>query len=191
MAALRDTVFGWGLFTRLLHWALAGIILFQFGLGIWATNFVPNLFDRSDLTQLHKSWGVVAFGLAVARVFWRAANSWRRPPMPPAMPGWQRRAAACSHAALYLLMLSMPLSGWILVSASPLGHWLGVRSRFFGLFDLPDPIDRASYAIEHAAGAVHIVGAIVLGLLLILHVAAGLRHQVKERDGVLSRMISG
>lgn len=191
MAAFRDTVFGWSLPTRLLHWALAALILFQVGLGVWATNFVPNLFHRSELIQMHKSWGVVVFGLAVTRILWRAANRWRRPPMPAAMPAWQRRAAALSHATLYLLMLSMPLSGWILVSASPLGHWLGVRSRFFGLFDLPDPIGRASYAIEHAAGAVHIIGAIVLVLVLALHVAAALRHHFAERDRVLSRMISG
>ncbi|HVL20860.1 MAG TPA: cytochrome b [Amaricoccus sp.] len=191
MAALRDTVFGWGLFTRLLHWAIAGIILYQIVLGVWMANFVPNLFDRGDLTQTHKSWGVLAFGLVVVRVFWRTANRWRRPPLPATMPRWQVRAAAWSHRLLYLLMLSMPLSGWILVSASPLGHWLGIRSRFFGLFDLPDPVGRASYAIEHAAGAVHILGAIVLGLILIAHVGAALRHAFVERDGVLRRMISG
>jgi len=191
MAALRDTVFGWGLFTRLLHWAIAGIILYQIALGVWMANFVPNLFHRSDLTQTHKSWGVLVFGLVVVRILWRTANRWRRPPLPPAMPRWQQRAAAWSHRLLYLLMLSMPLSGWILVSASPLGHWLGIRSRFFGLFDLPDPIGRASYAIEHAAGAVHVLGAIVLGLVLIVHVAAALHHQFVERDGVLRRMISG
>lgn len=191
MAGLTDTRTGWGLFTRLLHWAIAVIILFQIGLGVWMANFVPNLFDRADLTQMHKSWGVVVFGLALCRVFWRSANMWRRPPMPPGMPRWQLSAAACSHAALYVLMFSMPLSGWILVSASPLGHWLNIRSQFFGWFDLPDPIGRASYAIEHAAGAVHILGAIVLGVLLAVHVAAALRHEFVERDGVLSRMLFG
>lgn len=191
MAALRDTAFGWGLATRLLHWAMAGIILFQIGLGVWMANFVPNLFDRGDLTQVHKSWGVVAFGLVVTRILWRTANRWRRPALPPAMPAWQRQVATWSHRLLYLLMLSMPLSGWILVSASPLGHWLGIRSRFFGWFELPDPIGRASYAIEHAAGAVHVIGALVLVILLLVHVAAALRHQFVKRDGVLSRMISG
>lgn len=191
MAALRDTIFGWGIFTRLLHWAIAGIIFYQVALGIWMVNFVPNLFHRGDLTQTHKSWGVVVFGLVVVRLFWRTANSWRRPPMPPQMPRWQRLGAAWSHSLLYVLMVAIPLSGWILVSASPLGHWLHIRSRFFGLFDLPDPIGYASYAIEHAAGAVHIGGAIVLGLVLILHVAAALRHQFVERDGVLSRMFFG
>lgn len=189
--ALRDTVFGWGLFTRALHWALAGIILFQIGLGVWMVNFVPNLFHRGDLTQVHKSWGVMAFGLALTRFFWRTANRWRRPPMPPAMPRWETRAAAASHNLLYLLMFAIPLSGWILVSASPIGHWLHIRSRFFGLFDLPDPVGHASYAIEHAAGAVHIIGAIVLGLVICLHVGAALRHQFVKRDGVLTRMISG
>ena len=111
--------------------------------------------------------------------------------MPPGMPGWQRRAAAFSHGLLYLLLLAIPLAGWVLVSASPLGHWLHVRSRFFGLFDLPDPVGRASYAIEHAAGAIHIVGSIMLGLLICLHVAAAFHHQFSERDGLLTRMISG
>lgn len=189
--ALRDTVVGWGIVTRTLHWVLAGVILFQIGLGVWTANFVPNLFDRSELTQLHKSWGVVAFGLVLTRLFWRTANSWRRPPLPPGTPGWQRRAAMASHGLLYLLMVAMPLSGWILVSASPVGHSLGIQSRFFGWFALPDPIGRASYAIEHAAGAVHVLGAIGLGLVVSLHVAAAFRHQFRDRDGVLTRMISG
>lgn len=188
---LRDTVNGWSVATRLLHWGTAGLIFFQIGLGVWATNFVPNVFDRSDLTQTHKSWGVLIFGLVLVRILWRAANRWRRPPVPGSTPGWQRRAALWTHWLLYALMLVLPLSGWILVSASPLGHWLNIRSRFFGLFDLPDPIGHASYAIEHAAGAVHILGSIVLGAVLIVHVAAALRHQFGARDGVLGRMISG
>lgn len=191
MARFRDSASGWSLPTRLLHWTMAGLIFFQIGLGVWMTNFVPDLIDRFRLTQSHKSWGVVLFGLVVTRLFWRSACLWRRPPLPDGMPRWQRRAAAWSHRALYLLMLALPLSGWILVSASPLAHMIGLRSKVFGRYALPDPVGYGSYVIEHAAGAVHIGGAVALGALLAVHVVAALRHQFGARDGVLTRMVRG
>lgn len=191
MARFRDSASGWSLPTRLLHWTMAGLIIHQIWLGVWMTNFVPDLIDRFRLTQSHKNWGVVLLGLLVVRLFWRSACRWRRPPMPTGMPRWQRQAAAWSHRALYLLLLAMPLSGWILVSASPLAHMIGLKSKVFGRFVLPDPIGHGSHAIEHAAGGVHIASAIALGVLLAVHVVAALRHQFGARDGVLTRMISG
>lgn len=191
MAGWRDSAFGWSLPTRLLHWGIAGLIGFQVTVGVWMANFVPDLIDRFRLTQTHKSWGVVVFGLVVVRLLWRTASRWRRPPMPSGMPSWQVHAAAWSHRMLYLLMVVMPLSGWILVSASPLAHMVNLRSKVFGRFVLPDPIGYGSYSIEHAAAAVHILGAIALGMLLVIHVGAALRHQFGARDGVLTRMIFG
>lgn len=186
---LRDSVRRWGPVTRALHWLLAGLILFQLGLGLRMVN-VADLLARFELTQLHKSWGTVIFGLALLRLVWRACNP-RRPPFPAAMPDWQRRAARASHAALYGLMLLLPLSGWILASASPTQDLLGMQNLVFGTWALPDPFVPGSARIEAAARAVHNAAALALAAILVVHAGAALRHQFVLRDGLIARMIRG
>ena len=185
---LRDSADGWGAVTRLLHWGMAALILFQLGFGLWMTR-VPDLLQRFLLTQTHKSLGTTIFALALLRLGWRLAN--RRPPLPPAMPAWQRRAARLSHAALYGLMLLLPLSGWLMASASPTQDLLGMQNLVFGRWPLPDPFVPGDARVEAAAHAVHAGAAIALALLLALHAAAALRHQFVDRDGLLARMIHG
>lgn len=127
---LRDGTEGWGVVSRALHWGMAGLILFQLALGVWMVR-VPDLIRRFDLTQLHKSWGTVVFLLALLRILWRALAP-ARPALPAAMPVWQRRAAGASHLALYALMLLLPLSGWILASASPTQDLLHMQNSCSG-----------------------------------------------------------
>jgi cytochrome b561 len=185
---LRDSAGGWGAVTRLLHWGMAALILFQLGFGLWMTR-VPDLLQRFVLTQTHKSFGTLIFALAILRLGWRLAG--RRPPLPPAMPAWQRRAAGLSHAALYALMLLLPLSGWLMASASPTQDLLGMQNLVFGRWPLPDPFVPGDARVEAAAHAVHASAAAALALLLALHAAAALHHQFVDRDGLLARMIRG
>ena len=135
----RDSAAAWGSVSRLLHWAMAGLILFQLGFGLYMTR-VPDLLARFTLTQTHKSWGFVIFVLALLRIGWRLMNR-TRPPLPAAMPRWQVRAARLSHALLYVLMFVMPLSGWVLASASPVQDLLQMQNLVFGRWALPDPCD--------------------------------------------------
>jgi cytochrome b561 len=184
-----DSEAGWGAVSRLLHWSMAALIVFQLGLGLYMTRFVPDLLERFALTQAHKSWGAVVFALAVLRVLWRLAN--RRRPALPAMPRWQREAAAASHRLLYVLMLLMPLTGWIGASASPTQDLLQMQNLVFGRLALPDPFVPGIPWVERAAGGLHASAAICLAGLLALHAAAALYHQFVARDGLLGRMILG
>ena len=143
---------GWGWVTRALHWTMAALILFQLGFGLWMVRAVPDLLQRFTLTQLHKSWGFVVFVLAVVRVGWRLANR-HRPPLPPTMPRWQVRAAEASHLALYVLMFVMPISGWIMASASPTQDLLQMQNMVFGTFALPDPFVPGSSGSRISRGA--------------------------------------
>lgn len=179
---------GWGRIARLLHWLMAGLILFMLGLGIWMTRFTPDLGARYALTQLHKSWGFVVFCLALIRVVWRFA---RPAPADLPMPAWQRRAARMMHLLLYALMLVLPLSGWVMVSAAPVQDLMGIQNMVFGLFPMPDPWVPGVQAVEDAARLVH--GWAVWGLsgLLLLHVGAALDHHFICRDRILMRMVSG
>ena len=148
---------------------------------------IDDLVARFALTQVHKSWGVVIFVLALFRVAWRLAN--RRPPLPAAMPAWQRRAAAVSHAALYVLMLLLPLTGWLLASASPVQDLLQMQNLVFGSVALPDPFVPGSEGLDRIFRAVHAGAALTLAALLAVHIAAALRHQLVDRDGLLARML--
>jgi cytochrome b561 len=184
-----DSAAGWGPVTRALHWTMAALILFQLGYGLYMIR-VGDLLQRFVLTQTHKSWGTVVFLLALARVLWRLANP-ARPAPPPGMPRWQRRAAGASHGLLYVLMLLMPVSGWLMASASPTQDLLQMQNLVFGRYALPDPFVPGSEPLEAALARVHLAGAISLALLLALHVVAALKHQFVDRDAVLRRMLLG
>ena len=185
-----DSAAGWGWVTRALHWTMAAIILFQLGFGLYMVQAVPDLLQRFTLTQLHKSWGFLVFVLAVIRVGWRIANR-RRPPLPAAMPRWQVRAAEGSHVALYVLMFVMPVSGWLMASASPTQDLLQMQNMVFGAFALPDPFVPGVQRVEDAARGIHVSAAILLAAILAIHAGAALKHQFVDRDGVLAKMVRG
>jgi cytochrome b561 len=98
------------------------------------------------------------------------------------MPGWQRLAAQINHWALYALLFAMPLTGWMMSSAS------NYPVSWFGLAQLPDLVapDRS---LKELLEEVHELLAIVLIALALLHVAAALKHQFFDRDGLLFRML--
>lgn len=169
---------------------MAALILFQLGLGVRTANFVPDLIERFKLVQLHKSWGFVIFVLALIRIAWRLANR-TAPTAPPGAPAWQARAAGASHRTLYALMLLLPLSGWVMASASPVQDLLGMENLVFGRFALPDPWVPGAERVEAAAKTVHVASAALLALVLAVHAGAALRHHFLLRDDVLARMTSG
>ncbi len=185
-----NTRASWGWVTRALHWSMAGLILFQLGLGVWMTEFVPDLLEQFALIQTHKSWGFVVFALALVRVVWRLANR-TSPRLPPDVPRWQAAASHASHAGLYALMFVLPLSGWVMSAASPVQDLLGIENMVFGLFALPDPWVPGVKAVEDVAKAVHEVSGWLLAGLLAVHAGAALKHHLRDRDDVLARMTWG
>lgn len=181
---------GWSLPARVLHWAGAALVLFLLGLGLWAAEFSgDDVYRRFALTQLHKSWGIVAFALALARLGWRLVSP---PPAPvPGTPAWAAAASRAAHFALYALLLAMPLSGWLMASASEMREAYGIGVSAFGLVELPDPVAPADPALEALFRAVHGWSAAALAGLVAVHAAAALHHHLVARDRVLVRMIRG
>jgi cytochrome b561 len=186
--ANTERTWGWG--ARALHWIMAGLILFQLGLGLRMTEFTADLVTRFDLTQTHKSWGSVIFVLALLRLGWRLANR-ASPGLPAGTPFWQVRAARISHAALYVLILALPLSGWIAAAASPTQDLLGIENMVFGTFALPDPWVPGVKSVADSAALAHRAAAMLLVALLAVHIAAALKHHFFDRDDVLARMTYG
>ncbi len=176
-------------FAKLLHWLIALVIAGMVGLGVYMTDVQGDLQYKLWLYQLHKSFGVTLFTLALVRLVWRQISP--PPPMPAHMPGWERRAATAAHAGLYVLMFAIPLSGWARVSASP----LSVPTEVFGLFTLPHipflaslPSD-TKQAWEPVFQTAHAVLAWTLVAIVAVHAAAALRHAFILRDDVMTRML--
>ncbi|TYO90861.1 cytochrome b [Oceanicella actignis] len=190
MTRLITDAEGWGLPTRLLHWSMAGVILFMLGLGFYMSNAPIDIYAQFAWVQLHKSWGFVAFALAVLRIAWRLFEG-RSPAPPPGMSRAERALARAGHLSLYALMIAMPVTGWLMASASPLQDAYGIRNMVFGLFELPDPFRPGDQAMADALRRAHFLCALALSAVVAGHAAAALRHHFVLRDNVLRRMLIG
>ena len=187
---LMNTDTRWGWPARALHWVMALLILGMLGLGLYTANIAESLSERFELVQLHKSFGFLVFVLAVLRLIWRFCNR-HNPALPPDMQPWERIAAHISHIALYILMFAMPLTGWLMASASRAKEDLGIRNMVFGLFEMPDPIVPGDNALAETFGTIHFYLAIALMAVLVVHIGASLKHHFVLRDDVLRRMTTG
>ncbi|MEO1292186.1 MAG: cytochrome b [Pseudomonadota bacterium] len=183
----------WGLPARVIHWVMALMIFGLLGVGSYMTD-LPIGFERIEMTQTHKSVGFVVFTLAVLRVLWRFANR-TSPELPEEMPSWQKRASHWSHRALYVLIFLMPLSGWLMSTASPLNdpdaYPVQIKNQVFGLFEMPDPFPTGNEALSDFFATVHEYTALVLAILVVVHILAALKHHLIDKDRILMRMISG
>ena len=184
-----NTATSWGWPARLLHWVMAALILFQLGLGFRMVRLVSDVYEKFGLYQTHKSWGFVIFTLALVRILWRATHK------PPELPGHtsplEAALARGAHLALYLLIVLQPITGWLLASASPLQDTYGLKNMVFAWFELPDPFQPGSKALNDRLASVHAWTAFAMAVILAGHVTAALRHQFIRRDGLLRRMILG
>lgn len=187
--SLRNTPEGWGWPARLIHWSVSLMILGLLGVGFFMANFVDDIGLQFTLTQIHKSWGFTVFVLVLIRVIWRFMNP--TPPLPATMSPVERGLAHGGHLALYALMFAMPLSGWLMSSASPLQELYGIKNKVFSLFEMPDPFVPGSKELEEVFANIHYFCAIALSLVVAAHVAAALKHHFVEKDNVLRRMVLG
>ncbi|MBY0299316.1 MAG: cytochrome b [Methylobacterium sp.] len=166
---------------KALHWVVAVLIA---GLVLVAITMV-NLGEgdlQNRLYELHKSFGLTVLALVLARILVRLSRG--APELEAGIPAWQRRAAHASHAALYGLILLVPLLGWAGTSAccAPV-NW-------FGLVSLTLPISGGMPVGERILG-VHKLAAFLLVFLALVHAAAALHHHLIRRDGTLRRMLPG
>ena len=173
----------YGTLSRLLHWLIAGSIVLQFVLAKLAELADE---DEARLKQLavlanHKSVGITIFGLALVRLLWRLISA--LPPLPASMSSVQRRVSHVSHWLLYVLLFVMPLSGWLMSSAS------AYSVSWFNLFMLPDLV-APNGNLKDLMLLLHHWLANGLFALALLHVAAALKHHFWDKDDVMRRMSS-
>jgi cytochrome b561 len=172
-----------------LHWLIALGIIVNIALGLYFADLPRSDPDKFFLTQTHKSIGLTILVLSLIRVAWRLMNP--VPPLPASMSPVTRFAAHATHFLLYVLIIAIPLSGWLLVSSSP----LGLPTMYFGWFAWPQlpyfsDLPRAAKKMwVHEFSTVHVYLAWSAIVLVTLHVVAALYHQFIRRDIVLGRML--
>jgi len=165
-----------------LHWIIAILMIFM-------------LFPGEDLIKvdedqslagfgpsLHASIGITILILSVARLGWRLIDP--PPPLPAHMKPLEATAAHGAHLAFYVLMIGLPLTGWMALAPYAAERFDGDQVSFFGLFAanvMPN--------LGETPGDLHEVAGKAAIALIALHVLAALKHQLWDRDGLLSRML--
>lgn len=170
-----------------LHWliALSIIGLLIMGLTMTQKGLLPQQL-QFQMFQWHKSLGLSVLALSLLRLVWRLLH--KPPALPAHMPLWEKMAAKGTHFLFYVLMIVLPLSGWVLVSTS---SW-GLPTIWFGLFEWPHlPLAEIANkdGINHTASDAHEWLAYLLMGLLALHIGAALKHYFIDRDDVVSHMV--
>lgn len=174
-------------FIILLHWVMALGILIMLGSGVIMTYAPLTQSQQFTLYQWHKSAGVLLLIAAAIRIITRlfAQHKQRIPPLPQTIPAREIIASHLGHFGLYALILFMPLSGWLMVSASI----YGLPTYLFGWFEWPHlPGLAQNELVESVAKDSHFYGAILLGLLLAGHLGAVIKHKLHEGVNLIPRM---
>ncbi|MEF2550653.1 cytochrome b/b6 domain-containing protein [Aurantimonas sp. A2-1-M11] len=181
----------------LLHWTIALAILFQLAVGLAMVHLdaMPDAL-RFALFQWHKTIGILVLCLTLARIAWRLVNP--PPALAPITSRDERAASSLVHLGFYALMLIVPLSGWMLVSAAA----AGIPTYLFLLESLewphlpvdallpsvaPGQIEAGQ--IEDGLGFAHKWLALSFLGLLVLHLAGALKHSLVDAVPSFSRML--
>lgn len=175
---IRNTDQRWGAVTQTLHWLVALAVLIQLGLGFLFAGLPSGDPLWGQLFPLHTTLGLSILTLMVLRLLWRLVNP--VPTLPDTLKPWQKTLARANHWLFYILLIGMPIGGYLLVSAH------GQPVPFFGA-ELPAAIGK-SERLQGLIWVMHASGGFLLIALIALHVAAALRHAWLLRDGVLRRM---
>jgi cytochrome b561 len=161
-----------------LHWIIAALIALNLVLGFFHEDFDKPV--RGAMMNVHKATGFLILALTLARLGWRLGH--RPPAFDAVLRPWEASLARLIHWLFYLLLVLLPLSGWILVSTG------GRTTSFFGLFPIgPLPVSRAKDVHELFEEAHELLAYVALALIA-LHVAGALKHHFEGHRHLIGRM---
>lgn len=162
----------------LFHWLLAVLIIGTWCFGVYMTE-LPFSPMRVKQFNWHKWAGVTILGLSALRLLWRLGHP--PPALPSHMSTRQQSLSKITHVALYALFFATPLAGWAYSSAA------GFQVVLYGVLPLPDWVPVSKDLADTLKG-VHKLFSFSLAALVILHIAAALKHQFIDHDSLLRRM---
>lgn len=164
-----------------LHWLMAALLISLFVVGVYMHE-LPLSPWKLQIYSWHKWAGVTAFLLVLTRLAWRITH--RPPELPMAMSKSAQLAAHAGHALLYVLMIAIPLSGWLMSSAK------GFQTVYFGVLPIPDLLDK-NKELGDLLREIHETLNFTLLAIVIGHAGAALKHHLIDKDDVLIRMLPG
>lgn len=161
-----------------LHWIIAALVVTNLLLGFYHDDFGKAA--ERWMMFFHKATGITVLGLTLARLAWRLGH--RPPPFDAVMKRWEVRLAGLIHALFYVLLLAIPITGWILTSTS------GRVTNYFGLFEIaPLPVSRDRDVHELFEEVHELLGKLMVGLI-VLHLAGALKHHFSGHRHLIGRM---
>lgn len=162
-----------------LHWIVALLIIALMATGWYMVGIPKNTPERAFFFNLHKSLGIITVIFIVMLIVWRIRHV--APPLPSAMPKWERMAANLNHRLFYVFMVLVTLTGYLTSSFSRYGPKLfGIALPHWGWEDA---------ALRGNFTAVHRITALIFAVLIAIHIAAALKHLLVDKDGVFQRML--
>ena len=162
-----------------LHWIVALLIIGNLAFGLYVAE-LPISPAKLRTVSWHKWVGITILLIAAMRLAWRLRHP--VPALPAAMPPWERHVANGTHILLYLLFFAAPLTGWLFSSAA------GFPVVYLGVVQLPDLVSK-DRELAQALRAAHKWLNYTMAAVIVLHVAAAIKHHVRDRDEVLARML--
>ena len=177
---LRNNHQSWGLVSILLHWSVAIAVFALFALGLWMTELTYYDPWYRQAPALHKSIGIILAMVVAIRIIWRFID--KRPDSLPTHSSLEVKAAHAVHALLYVLLISIFVSGYLISTAD------GRPIEVFQWFSIPAILQGIPNQ-EDIAGAIHLTLAVSLISLVVVHALGALKHHFIDRDETLSRMI--
>lgn len=179
---LKNTENHYGLVSKSLHWLMAALIFMLIAVGLYMTSLAQDDPSRTSIYFMHKSFGVLAMLLALARLAWLAIS-----PAPRPLAGLEPRdllIAKGVQGLLYALMLAIPFSGYAIST------FAGYPVSLFGLFDMPVLFGKNPELKDLAAKAHELLAWSILAMVA-LHVLGAIKHRLagKAETDVLSRML--
>lgn len=166
-----------------LHWLIALVLVAQFYTG-WTFSGMERGDAHTMWFEWHRTLGFLVLFLTLARLAWRLKNP--PPAFPAGFPAWQRFVSRSTHILFYVLLIALPLAGWVYVSTGSTAANTGITTLVGGT---PWPIIPGLPRSLHGPSAdVHVILVWITVALLALHVVAALKHQFIDKSPIANRM---
>ncbi len=184
---LKNSATEYGTLSKVMHWLMAAIIITLIAVGIYMAD-LPRDTDAQkqyafQFYGMHKSFGVIALLLIAVRLIWLRVSP--NPPLPAVFDGKERLLVESLKKLLYLLMIIVPVSGYLMSNAG------GYPINFFGLFELPAIVGK-SKALGGFMHETHEIAGFAILFVVLLHMAGAIKHRLKEKGtekDILQRML--
>jgi cytochrome b561 len=178
----RNSTITWGWPAKALHWIGALAILVLLAHGWWMTHLTPRP-ERLANYAWHAALGYDLLVLTVIRLLWRSINP--VPALPPDTKSWERWAAHGGHVGLYVLMVIVSATGWLVATT----FRTPMTKDLLGL-EFPPIVTSAERSVRNLLEGSHQVLAYSLAVLVLVHVIGSLRHHFIKKNDILRRMTS-